>query len=266
MNYTFVVGFERCGTHSVVDILRSSCKAPAFIKHEDLPHLCYEAYQVMKGGEWETPDLLERIERYKALNRSVRLVCEGNHRLGFFAKYFNDKLPGSRFVLLVRDPVKTLVSRIATLAHWPEIIHRYPETFQAKASNLIPPGKMVFNQFRPKPPNMNAPFYELYLWEWIETYRETISQIANVDQVMLIETESLTKSVGKLLSFVGKEFFDPIIAAKTADIKADSVYDHTDKFDLIAFAKDIIEPHADYIKKVIRQEFSGDGIIARITA
>lgn len=265
MSYTFVIGFERCGTHGIVDILKKSCRVPAFIKHEDSPHLCYEAYRAVIGNGWETPDLKERVERYRGLRSHVRLVCEGNHRLGFFAKYLHDKLPGSKFVLLVRDPVETLVSLVATLAHWPEILHRYPDYFQAKVKTAVPKGKDVFNLYRPKPPDLNAPLHELYLWEWMETYRRTIAQIADVDQVMVMETRAIAKTVGKLLAFVGEGMFDPTLAAAAAQVKSDSVYDHHDKADTIAFARDLIEPHADEIRNAIRKKFPGDGIISRIS-
>lgn len=264
MNHTFVIGMERCGTHSIANILVRSCLVPSYIRHEMPPYLCYEASQVVAGGDWHTPELENRIKMYRINGEKLKFVCEANHRLGFVAKYLNDQFPDAKFILMVRDPIKTLVSRVATLAHWPVILDRYPDFYQDKIKRLVPIGKEAFNMYRPVPPDLNAPLYEMYLWEWVETYRITKEQIKDFKNLLILETKTIASSVNELLEFVGKDMFDLSIAKIEAKKRKDSVYENGEK-DAIAYAWDMFEPHIDEIKSYIRQQFPGDPIIEKIT-
>src|SRR6185437_16881803 len=132
--FVFVIGFERCGTESIARILKASCRVGAFIAHEDKPNLCQEASLYMSGGIYRTKEFVDRMEKYRWLGRAIKLVCDANSRLGYFVEELSG-LGNAKFVLLVRDPVETLVSRVASLAHWPEIIDRYPQYFQAAVFN-----------------------------------------------------------------------------------------------------------------------------------
>jgi hypothetical protein len=264
MNHTFVIGFERCGTHGISNILRESCIVPSLVTHEPIPCLCYEASQVVSGGEWLTRELKHRVEKYKTLEQ-FQFICEANHRLCFVSKYINENIPDAKFVLMVRDPVKTLVSRVATLAHWPVIIDRYPEFYRINVKKYVPPCKDVFNTFRPEPKVFSDHLYEIYLWEWIETYRITIEQTKNIKNLMIWETREMKNSVDKLLDFIGRDMFDFRVAAKEATKRADSIYERSNNLDLIAYAWEMFEPHADEIYERIKKEFPDDPIIKRIT-
>jgi len=269
MSYVFIVGLERCGTHSLVSALKNSCLVSAYIKHEVVPCLCKEVHDLLATGDssWQH-SLEQRVADYKWIARNSHLVCEGNHRLGFFIKYLSDHLYNSKFILLVRDPVSTIVSCIATLAHWPDIIDQYPDCFKEKISTLIPPEKEVFNKYRPKPPDLSKPLHELYLWEWIETYRFTKNQLDSLNNrssFLVVETEGLNVSIGQIVNFIDSEYFDIRQAKKEVGFKLDSVYTDPLKADLLEFAIEVVAPHEDYIRDVIIQEFPDDTLVRRIT-
>ncbi len=264
MIHTFVIGMERCGTHSIANIFKKSCLFPSYVEHEPSPYLCQEASLVMTRKQWLTDNLKNRVKKYREMSGYLEFICEANHRLGFFAKYIGEQFPDAKFILMVRNPIKTLVSRVATLAHWPEIIERYPFFYQEKIKKLVPKGKDCFNTFRPKPPNFNTPLYEIYLWEWIETYRIIREQITGLKHVMILDTKDIAISVDALLDFTGRSVFNPIVAAHESKKRIDSVYDQEDKADATEYAWDMFEPHKKNINERILSEFPDDKIIQRI--
>ncbi len=193
----------------------------------------------------------------------MKIVCEANHRLGYFIRELNT-LPDAKFILLIRNPCQTLISRIATLAHWSEIIERYPPFFQEAITKLVALGKEDFNTYRVRPQDMNKPLWRLYVDEWIINYRETRSQLAEVNNSLVVETESIGKELNTLLGFVGAEKFDIKKAASHAAIRLDSVYDDPLKKDLIDLAKEMIMPNESEINQIILDEFSNDEDVKKI--
>jgi hypothetical protein len=263
MNYTFVVGLERCGTHSIANILKKSCLVQSYIEHEPLPHLCYEASQFIDNQEWLTPGLENRIQFYKNNDDKFEFICEVNHRLSFFVNYLGNEFPESKFILMIRDPIKTLVSRVATLAHWPDIIDRYPKFYQDKIKKLVPNGKDLFNTYRPKPANFDMTIQDIYLWEWIETYRIVSKQIKNFNHIIL-ETKMIANSVVDILNFIDGTIFDSSIALQESKKRIDSAYENIHMSDTVVYAWDLFEPHMNKIKDRIREEFPNDTNIERI--
>lgn len=261
MNHTFVVGLERCGTHSIANILEKSCLVQSYIEHEPIPHLCYEASQFVDNKEWLTSALENRIQIYN--NNNFEFICEVNHRLSFFVEYLGKELPNAKFILMIRDPIKTLVSRVATLAHWPDIIDRYPKFYQYKIKTLVPNGKDIFNTYRPKPVSFDMPLQDIYLWEWIETYRIVSKQIKDFNHIIL-DTKMITKSVTDLLDFIDSNIFDSTVALQESKKRVDSAYENIHMSDTIAYAWDLFEPHMKTIKNRIREEFPNDPNIERI--
>ena len=140
MSLIFIVGFERCGTHTIINVLKSSCRVSGYMAHEDKPHLCEEAYAFTSGNTWKTKHLANRLDKLAWLEKRIRVVCEANHRFGYFVRELNT-LSGAKFILLVRDPIQTLISRVATLQHWPDILDRYPAFYQEAARTRVAPGK-----------------------------------------------------------------------------------------------------------------------------
>jgi len=262
MPLVFVVGFERCGTQTIAETLRAGCKVSGFIAHEDKPPLCEEVFAYTQGENWKTAAFLDRIDKFKWLSARLRVVCESNHRLGYFVTELN-KLPGAKFILLVRDPVMTLVSRVANLGHYPEAIDRYPGFYREEIAKLEPVDRL-FNTFRVRPKALDGPLHELYLGEWLINYQETITQLGEAQDVFFLQTEHIDNSVDKLLKFVGQDLFDRDKAAEVAVVRKDSVYTKASA-DVISFAKDTILPHADEIRKAIQQSFPDDPVIRRIT-
>lgn len=261
--FVFVVGFERCGTETIARTLRSSSRVGAFVAHEEHPWLFEEAKAYAEGRDHRTKDYVERLDAFAWLGRSMKVVCEANHRLGYFVRDLS-KFANVKFVLLVRDPVQTIVSRIASLSHWPEIIDRYPAFFQESVKSLSPK-KVALNEFRIKPTGMNRPLHEIYLQEWIDAYREITSQLADAKQVFIMETESIHKSVDKLLSFVGEEYFVKEKAKVEAAIKHGTARG-PENAQLLEYAESLIGPHAQDMRKAVAAAFPNDAIIKRINA
>jgi hypothetical protein len=257
----FVVGFERCGTHSIIDVLNASCTTSRYIVHEEKPFLCKEAYDYVNGDNWRTKEFVDKIEKYKWLSSRINVVCEANHRLGYFVSELN-KIPNSRFVLLVRNPVETLVSRISIFSHWSSISHRYPKIFQEP--NVLKIGKEDFNNYKICSKDMNKPIYELYLDEWIINYRETISQLKECKNVLIIKTEKLSHQIKELLEFIGADYFDLSKAVRQSEIKSDSVYSDPNKAELIKVAEELILPYSEIIKNRIREAFPEDELIKEL--
>jgi hypothetical protein len=262
MSYVFVVGFERCGTQAMAKIIHSSLKGSGFVVHENTPHLCEEACLYMQRRDWETPDLKERVDRYRAIS-NLGVVAESNHRLGFFAKYLDARLPDSKFILMVRNPVDTLVSRVATLAHWPEVLDRYPRFYQERVAWAVQPGKEDFNTYRPKPPEWNLSLHDLYLWEWLATYAEVVKQVSEL-HTLIVETEGIVNCAAKVAEFIGHSKIDVVKAKEASQEKVASIHTDVNAGQVIQFAQDLILPHKQYIVDRIGNRFPNDPIVSRI--
>lgn len=262
--FAFVVGFERCGTHSAANIIKAGCTVSGFVVHEDKPQLFKEAYDAFCGRDYRSPQFQDRLEKYNWLSSRLKLVCEANHRLGYFVSDLR-KLADSKFILLVRDPVDTLVSRVATLQHWPEILYRYPEFYQKAASTKVHKGSELANLYRIKPTDMTMPLHEIYLHEWIENYRFTLNDLREANKVLVLRTETLSMQFNKIFDFIEPSWFNKAAAAKAAAVRTDSVFEMIDKSEEMAFAKDLILPKADEIRNRIRDAFPSDKVIQKLT-
>mgnify|MGYP000992371384 CR=1 FL=1 len=177
--YVFVVGMERCGTHSAANIINNACKYAHHVVHEEEPFLCREAKLLFEGKDFRTEALKEKVRLWRHHHKGRSLVCEANHRLGYFITFLARQFPNCKIVFLYRDPVATIVSRIGIWCYYPDFLDMYPQFYKGKVADL-PPRKKNFNAFRISPTKELTPksLVELYLWEWIENYKFARRELA----------------------------------------------------------------------------------------
>jgi hypothetical protein len=226
--YVFVVGMERCGTHSAANIIKNASKVPSYVVHEDQPFLCKEARLIFEGKDFRTEALKEKVRILRKHHKKCRLVCEANHRLGFFVSFLmREFAPKCKIVFLVRDPIATIISRISIWSHYQDFLDKYPDFYRQKISEMTPP--FDFNKYRLAPPKSfaNKSIVELYLWEWLETYKFTRQELTLVPRSnrLVMVTEDLTRDFARLLHFIDKDYFkidDEVMG--WSRVKSDSVY------------------------------------------
>jgi hypothetical protein len=256
---------ERCGTHSAVNIIRQACNVPHHVAHEEQPFLCKEAKLLFEGKDFRTKDLRKKVQRLREHHKSDSLVCEANHRFGYFTTFLVQQFPGCKILFLYRDPIATIISRISIWSHYPEFLQMYPEFYKQKISELQPPHD--FNKYRISPPKNYSlkSVVDLYLWEWIENYKFVRKELncIPVDNRFVMMTDHLTPNFDRLLGFIGWQFFkvDGEVLG-WARVKSDSVYvqpkqEETDVFvtrnrdasqdETIQFAHEVVKMNRDRI-------------------
>jgi hypothetical protein len=243
--FIFVVGFERCGTHSLTNILNHSCTVPHWIEHEPKPTLCKEAYLKIHQENYFTDEYKFKFKRYQWLSNRFSVVSEANHRLGYFIPDLR-QLPNVKFIICVRNIIDVLISRIATLAHYPRYIHLYPDWFLKKITEIVKPNKQEFNNFRFDFFNEKIEkLYQLYFCEFLMNYNVVFSNILDTDY-FIVEIEKLSANALKLFDFLGDKF-NRTKAESILKIKHDSIYEASDRDELIEFAKEMIIPYREKI-------------------
>lgn len=253
--YVFVVGMERCGTHSAANILRSAASAPAHVIHEEPPTWCREARLLFEGRDFRTPAFKKKIAMWRDYHKKCRLVCEANHRLSFFTSILmREFAPDCRFVFLVRDPMETIHSRVATWAHYTHFPELYPRQYWEEME--VPEIKREFNDFRISPPwdYKGKALGELYAWEWIETYKYARNELQMIPSSCrkIMRCEELSNRFHNLFDYIGPDYFkltDEVVGwAKT---KSDSIQNRTGKHFTVSFAKKTLDESYNTIKSVI---------------
>jgi hypothetical protein len=247
--YVFVVGMERCGTHSAINIIRSACKVPHYVVHEDRPFLCREARLIFEQKDFRTPDLKQKIRLLRKRHKNNKLVCEANHRFSFFISLLMRNLgPNCKFIFLVRDPISTLISRISIWSHYQNYMAKYPPFYQEKIAQMTPP--FDFNDYRLSPPKTYADktVAELYLWEWLETYKFARQELATIPRQnrLIMFTEDLTQNFDVMLGFIGMDYFkvDGEVLGWSRT-KSDSVYVQEKEKETDVFVTRNRSPHTD---------------------
>lgn len=226
--YIFVVGLERCGTHSVTNIVRSACRVSNHIVHEETPTLCQEAKLLFEGGDFRTLQLELKLNHLKQKHNECLLVFEANHRLGYFITVLMKEFgPECKFIFLVRNPLDTILSRMGMWAHYPMFLHKYPESYIESMN--IPFLKQEFNTYRISPPPHFhfRSIVELYVWEWIQNYKFVRSELMCVpkENRLFMLLENLTRDYKAIFNFIKKDYFkvnDEVIG--WSKVKSDSIY------------------------------------------
>lgn len=250
---------ERCGTHSCANIVKNAAAEKAHAVHEEKPFLCKEAQLVYLDKDFRTKDFNLKLKNYRKHKKS--LVFEANHRLTFFIptlmRHFGPE--NCKIIFLARNPIPTLISRISTWAHYKDYLHMYPSFFFENLKEE--PEKKPFNEYRisPKKSEYIESLADLYLWEWLETYkvaRQGLSVIpAHTRKIMFCE--DLTSQFDHLLGFIGMHHFN--ITGEVvgwARTKSDSIYKQTKDQETDVFITQNRDPHKDKIILFARNEIN----------
>lgn len=274
--FVFAVGMERCGTHSIANIIKSASRVKSYVVHEDDPTLCKEAKLVFDGLDFRTEDLKKKVILLRQKHKECKLVCEANHRLGYFITFLMREFAssGCKFIFSVRDPIPTIISRIAIWSHYPDFLHKYPDFYKDKIKELNV--KDQFNKYRISPPKHfdKKHLVELYLWEWLENYKFVRKELAciPIENRFIIFTEDITGKFDHILGFVGTDYIkiDSEVMG-WARVKSDSVFPQqkekeTDVFvtnnrdsssdPAIIFANQEVLPFKGLIASTVLKEFS----------
>lgn len=248
--YAFVVGMERCGTHSLANIIKVASSVSSYVVHEDTPTLCREAKLLFDGLDFRTEDFKTKLKFLRKKHKEFKLVCEANHRLGYFITILMREFSssGCKFIFSVRDPVSTIISRLSIWSHYPDFIHKYPDFYKENIAKLN--SKLEFNKYRISPPKSfeKNKLVELYLWEWIQNYKFARKELAclPMENRFIIFTEDITSRFNEMLDFIGKDYMkidDAVIG--WSRLKSDSVYPQHKKIETDMFITNNRDPISD---------------------
>lgn len=198
----FCVGLERCGTRTIAEILRRGIRYSSWINYELQPTLSYEAWRKHNGMPYQTDSFKQRLASY---GRSDTLfVCESNHRLGFFITDIYDRYPDAKFIIMLRDPLSLIRSRLLNFCTWPNMFTEYPGFYQLDIGS--PQNSMSNseqNQYRIQP-NRYMPIIDMHMWEIAITTTKIFDQLRDIpaDQQLIIWADKLPNSVMHLMLFI----------------------------------------------------------------
>ncbi len=219
----FVVGLERCGTHTIAEVLRRSCNVECCVRHEHLPTLSHEAMLKYSGQYYKTPDFIRRLEFYSRLD--CGLVAEANHRLSYFIDDIQTCLNGQcKFILMLRNPIELIRSRLYNFSIWPQFIHRFPLCYQldiAKLRTVFSDGSPWQNVFRICPDNFDVDPIDMHLWEISYTLRLALSQLKSLPKSSweVFWLEYINQSATRLVQFVGNSTLSLGVANEIMKVK-----------------------------------------------
>ena len=211
-----IVGLERAGTHSMAEYLHRSCSSESWIRHEHIPILSYEAKAKHDGIDYKTANLEARI---KILSRSdAPVIVEANHRLSFFIEDLAT-IPDMKFILLIRDPVDLIRSRMRNFAVWNSIIHKSPGCYQDDFYMLHKVydkyrdrnDEHLVNTHRIRPTNINdLDIIEAHIYEVCKTLDLALEQLNNLDptRYLILDINKIDKHINALHHFISPHFFN----------------------------------------------------------
>ena len=223
--HVFVVGLERAGTHTLAEVIRKSAKHGSWVRHEASTKddhlnsvLSYQAFCKYRGIQTDNADYIyKRIGHY---NRSdVNIICDSNHRLGFFIDEIKSILTESKFILLLRSPINLIKSRIANYCLWPALINRYPLDYQLQLFNIHSYfsntqgsyGQNLHRIFPSELVNINewqADIFQMHLWEIITTIELIMTQLKKLppSEYQVLWIDNLPAEVNKLRSIINEQY------------------------------------------------------------
>lgn len=262
--FVFIIGLERSGTHSAANIIKTAINVSAHIVHEEEPTLCKEARLIYEEKDFRTKDFKSKIAKYHKYKKQFPFVCEANHRLSFFPTLLmREFYPYCKFVLLIRDPIATIISRISTWAHYKEFLYKYPSSYIDETNNNVLLNKKCFNEFRLSPPSSYSDknLGELYCWEWLETYKYVRKELQTIPQEFrkVMVCDELTTKFEDLFNFIGTDYFKINQLVKDCvKVKSDSVSNGRNMITdgAIIFAKNLISQCKGSIVSTILSEIS----------
>lgn len=172
----FGVGLERAGTHTLAETFRRANRTESWIRHEFQPSLSKEAKEKWHNKLDDTSNIQQRIDLYNRTD--VQFVSEVNHRLSFFVPEIATNVKNSKFILLLRNPVTLIQSRLLNYSIWTRELYKFPSCYQFDTYSLhqrFGEGSSDQNQQRLRPVgdqeiwDLNQ--IEMHVWEIKETLR-----------------------------------------------------------------------------------------------
>lgn len=200
----FCVGLERCGTHTIAEMVRKSSIVENWVRHEHRPCLAKEALMKFQGDDYKTDEFKSRMELYR--RQDCMLICESNHRLGFFIDDINEATDGqAKFILMIRNPIDLIKSRLCNFTMWPDYIDNYPGFYQFdyfELQHTFGSGSVDQNEYRiVHPEYLDSEIIDLHLWEISETLNYILDSLNKLsrDRYQIILLDSIQTSYTQIL-------------------------------------------------------------------
>lgn len=216
----FVVGLERAGTHTFVEALRKSSLVDCWIRHEYNPLLAVEAYKKFHQEPWAPANLYKRLAMYA--RNDCEIVCEANHRLSFFVPEIYRALGGQcEFVLLLRDPIALIRSKLLIFSTWLDNLTEYPGCYQHDmyhARPIIDQVRSQFNKYRIKPPT-DLDIIGRHIWEICATLDVLFTDIAKTKTDLTILWLDKLSTQTSLIAKLFPRMLNKTILGKQLQIK-----------------------------------------------
>jgi len=236
VNKIFCVGMERCGTHTLAEVIRRSSekgnwretniglhrKPTTWIRHEHNPSLAKEAWSKFKGQSPKFNSFNRKLVKYQ--REDCNLLFEADHRLSFFINDIYKSLDGNvKFIMLLRDPINLIRSRLMNFTMWPDFNCKYPGFYQMDMSNLqhtFGHGSTSQNEYRIRPDNhLQLNIVDMHLWEITTTIDIVMNNLKSVDKenykIWYIENLDPTS----IMNFVGKEYINHVLCKNALKTK-----------------------------------------------
>jgi cytidylate kinase len=223
----FVVGLERAGTHTLAEIVRKSAKHGSWVRHEsntkddyDNTILSNAAFNKYRNIDYQFDEHIDkRISFYD--RKDVSIVCDCNHRLGFFIQQIKNRIHDAKFVLLLRSPLDIIRSRIANFSIWPELINRYPVEYQLELFCIhryfvIAKGSHNQNRYRIFPQEISdirswdIDIIQAHAWEINTTINIIMNQLKNIPEsdYAIVWVDDLPSQIYKLKKIIDDRYLD----------------------------------------------------------
>lgn len=204
----FCVGMERCGTHTIAEILRRGSMHESWVRHEFGPVLAKEVELKWVGEKYRTPTLRNRMEIYN--RNDIFLMSESNHRLGFLIPEIIDAVDDPKFIMMLRDPISLVRSRLKNYSIWARDIEQLPEIYLKGlkiVGNEFDNGSIDQNIYRIKPLDgsaKNSSLARMHAWEIETTLRTTLSELKKLppDMYEIIWIENIGGSLSKIENLI----------------------------------------------------------------
>ena len=247
VNKIFCVGMERCGTHTLAEVVRRSSekgnwretniglhrKPTTWIRHEHNPSLAKEAWLKFNNQKFQSGNLHRKLVKYK--REDCNLLFEADHRLSFFINEIYASLEGNaKFIMLLRDPVSLIRSRLMNFTMWPDFNCKYPGFYQmdmAKLQHTFGHGSTSQNEYRIRPPNhLKLDIIDMHLWEITTTINTAMNSLKSVDKenfkIWYVEDLNPTS----IMDFIGKEYINHALCKDALKTKFGSNIDTQSQF------------------------------------
>jgi len=221
----FVVGLERAGTHTLAELIRKSVKHSSWVRHEASTTFDYlnmglsaAALAKYRGKESDYIGYIQkRIQFYD--RKDVNIVCDCNHRLGFFIDELKASFEQAKFVLLLRSPLELIKSRIANFCLWPALIERFPIDYQLELYKIhthfyhtVGSYGQNLNRIYPNQldaiESWDADVIQMHIWEIVNTIDTIMSQMSKLssNDYQILWIDDLPSEIHKIKNLIDDRY------------------------------------------------------------